>query len=148
MSGAVCEFDGCDTPHYSKGFCTKHYQRWKRFGDPAYVKLKMPPKGEPKRFFEEIILPYKGEDCIAWPYAKTPAGYGQIWWEGRLQVVSRLACTMIHGEPPSPNLDAAHSCGNGHLGCSNPNHLSWKTRAENVADMIMHGTENFFGRKN
>jgi hypothetical protein len=43
-------------------------------------------------------------------------------------------------DPPSSKYQAAHKCGNGHLGCVNPKHLSWKTRAENEADKIAHGT--------
>jgi hypothetical protein len=35
--------------------------------------------------------------------------------------------------------EAAHSCGNGHLGCVTKRHLSWKTRSGNMLDMIEHG---------
>ena len=24
----TCKVDGCDTPHRSRGWCTRHYQRW------------------------------------------------------------------------------------------------------------------------
>jgi hypothetical protein len=34
---------------------------------------------------------------------------------------------------------AAHSCGNGHLGCVNPRHLRWATAKENAHDELLHG---------
>lgn len=142
-----CAIEGCTERAYSRGWCVRHYQRWRKHGDPLEVKLEMAEKGEPWRFFTEVLLPYRGEECIAWPYAKTPAGYGQVWKDGRLHVVSRLICEYRHGPPPEPEYDAAHSCGNGHLACSNPSHLSWKTRLENVADMIGHGTARFWGNR-
>jgi hypothetical protein len=37
-------------------------------------------------------------------------------------------------------MQAAHSCGNGHLGCVNPHHLRWVTPKENAADRDDHGT--------
>lgn len=36
----------------------------------------------------------------------------------------------------------AHSCGNGHTGCVNPNHLRWDTRTGNLSDKLIHGTHN------
>lgn len=51
-------------------------------------------------------------------------------------------CQKAHGDPPSPKHDAAHSCGRGHEGCVNPNHLSWKTKKQNQADRITHGTSH------
>lgn len=35
------------------------------------------------------------------------------------------------------------SCGNGHLGCIASAHISWKTRRENEADKLVHGTHQF-----
>jgi transcriptional regulator with XRE-family HTH domain len=52
----------------------------------------------------------------------------------------RFMCSLVHGEPPTPKHTAAHSCGNGHGGCVNPHHLSWKTQAENLEDCRQHGT--------
>jgi hypothetical protein len=33
----LCKVDGCDRPKRAQGFCGRHYQRWKKWGDPAVV---------------------------------------------------------------------------------------------------------------
>ena len=33
-----CEVSYCDKKHFCKGYCTKHYQRFKKFGTPFYEK--------------------------------------------------------------------------------------------------------------
>lgn len=30
----LCSVDGCDSMHDAKGFCSKHYHRFRRYGDP------------------------------------------------------------------------------------------------------------------
>ena len=88
-----------------------------------------------------------GNDCLIWPFAKDRHGYGQIRYEGKPQYVSRIICTHRHGPPPTLKHQTAHSCGNGHLGCVNGEHLRWATRAENEADKLMHGTHQL-GERN
>lgn len=100
----------------------------------------MARRGEPLRYFNEVVLVYEGNACLIWPYARHAKGYGQLRIDGRTQTVSRLVCERANGPPSMPKHEAAHSCGNGHLGCVNPNHLSWKTHAGNMAEMVEHGT--------
>lgn len=33
----MCTLANCDSPHASKGYCIKHYKRWKRHGDVNFV---------------------------------------------------------------------------------------------------------------
>lgn len=83
---------------------------------------------------------YDGDNCLIWPLNRDPRGYGMLGWLGRSRYAHRLMCAMAKGEPPTPQHQAAHSCGNGHLGCVNPRHLSWKTNTQNQADRREHGT--------
>ena len=55
-------------------------------------------------------------------------------------MVQRIICEKTSGATPTAGMQAAHSCGNGHLGCVNPSHLSWKTRTANADDKRTHGT--------
>jgi hypothetical protein len=57
-----------------------------------------------------------------------------------LDNVCRYICEKLNGSPPTPEHEAAHSCGKGHLGCVNGSHLRWDTHRGNMADMIIHGT--------
>lgn len=36
-SRGICKLSDCDSPHGSKGYCSKHYKRWKRHGDTSFV---------------------------------------------------------------------------------------------------------------
>lgn len=78
-----------------------------------------------------------------WPFSTDGRGYGDYnkshYGEGK---VHRIMCAFRNGPAPTPKHEAAHECGNGHKGCVNPNHLVWKTREENQADRILHGTHN------
>jgi hypothetical protein len=96
--------------------------------------------GEPLRFIHEVVLHHVGDGCLPWPFAKTRDGYGLVWISGKNVIASRYICELAHGSPPTPEHEAAHSCGNGRDACISPDHLSWKTSAENKADMLIHGT--------
>lgn len=140
----ACSVEGCNgNSHYSKlgvgGLCNKHYKRLLRHGAPE---LGRTPQGEPHDYFLNVVLPYEGGDCLVWPYGTNGAGYGQVTIDGVRCYVHRLSCEEENGPPPSPDHEAAHSCGKGHLGCVSRKHLSWKTSAGNKADMVAHGTRN------
>lgn len=137
--GARCSVDGCGKRHHANGFCSAHGHRFRRHGDPTGGDI---PRGYVQQFLEEIVLAYDGDECLFWPFAKDGHGYAQIGNDGERYVVSRLVCERAHGPAPTPEHEAAHSCGRGTFGCVTKRHLDWKTRAENQADRILHGTSN------
>jgi hypothetical protein len=98
--------------------------------------------GETHAFLEDVALPFAGEECLTWPYGRSSGGYGAIKVDGMQCVVSRVICERIHGPAPSADHEAAHNCGNGHLGCVNPNHIVWKTSLANQKDRLIHGTDH------
>jgi len=141
----ACSVGGCNgNAHWrhagKKGFCNSHYLRSYRHGDPlgGFDRAR---DGEPQRFYTETVLNYNGYECLIWPHACSPDGYGVIKKDGdKSAIVSRRVCEEIHGPPPTPEHEAAHSCGKGHLGCVTKGHLSWKTPIGNNADKLIHGT--------
>lgn len=38
MEQRTCSVEGCGKPHYGRGWCSMHHQRWKSHGDPLVVK--------------------------------------------------------------------------------------------------------------
>lgn len=38
-----CSIEGCEKEHEAKSFCRKHYARFRKYGDPLFVKLIMDP---------------------------------------------------------------------------------------------------------
>lgn len=136
VDGGGCSVSNCGGVHKAKGFCQIHYNRFRKYGDPLGGRT---PNGEPMRLYDQGVL-YEGDECLLWPFSVGGSGYGQIWHNGRLQYVHRMACESVHGPQPSPSHQAAHSCGNGHLGCFTKRHLSWKTPKDNQADRVLHGT--------
>lgn len=99
-------------------------------------------KGKGKAFqWVKSHVDYPHDWCLMWPFASRLHGYGQMSHMGKRGYAHRFMCELRHGPPPSPQHEAAHSCGRGHEGCVNPNHLSWKTKSENLLDCRQHGTQ-------
>jgi hypothetical protein len=131
-----CLVEGCNSPHDAHGYCSVHRQRKMRHGDPL-AKLAASP-GEPDQFLAKA-LKYQGDECLIWPCYRDNQGRAKIARKGKSpQYVGRIICREVHGKPPSSKHEAAHSCGNGHLGCIAPRHLYWATHQQNAFDMILH----------
>ncbi len=141
-----CAVIGCDRDAVTRGWCNRHYSRVLKYGDPL-VTMKTPP-GEIAKWVE-AHKDYTGDDCLIYPFGRTHDGYA-VWrktWKGNAIYVHRLMCEYKHGPCPADKEQAAHSCGNGHLGCVNPNHVRWATKKENNDDKKLHGTYQY-GEKN
>lgn len=137
-----CCVDGCNRNAHRRvsgraGLCHMHYRRQRLYGDPLGGRT---PNGEPLKFVLEVVLPYQGGECLLWPFSDDGRGYARLQDGDKPVSVHRYVCTLVNGEPPTPEHEAAHNCGKGNLGCVTPGHLEWKTPAENCADKLIHGT--------
>jgi hypothetical protein len=136
--GSACSVSWCERPvRGKKNLCDMHRQRLRKATDLDFRPAAPRKAGED---FLHGLVGTQDTECIPWPYATFSSGVGHAHWEGRSISASRLMCILAHGEPPFTKAEAAHSCGNGHKGCVNPNHLRWDTRKGNADDMIKHGT--------
>lgn len=99
------------------------------------------PNLKTNRFIADLFAQEPTDDCIIWPFAREHGGYGLIWFRGKMWTAHSLICSMSNGDRPGTarQFHAAHSCANGHLGCVNPKHLSWKTVSENQQDRFRDG---------
>src|SRR5690606_25191199 len=112
---------------------------WMKHGDP--LALKRTANGVPQRFYYEVVLKHTGAECLIWPFAVAGDGYGVVYLDKERRYVHRAACEDRNGPPPSPDHEAAHSCGRGAQGCVSPGHLRWATHIENQHDKREHGTD-------
>jgi len=97
--------------------------------------------GAPKAWVDENKN-YLGNDCLKWPFSTRKDGYGTIRHDGESMPAHRYMCIQAYGPAPQNKPFATHVCGNGHLGCVNPNHLKWASARENQIDRVKHGTSN------
>lgn len=134
---SACTVADCGSPHYGHGYCVAHYKRWRKYGDPLKGGTKW---GEVRRWLHGVAIPYTGDDCLAFPYARNPQGYGHINVSRRYMGAHVYVLEKTVGVKPSPEYECCHKCGNGHEGCVNPRHLYWGTRSDNMQDAIRHGT--------
>lgn len=132
-----CSIEGCEGDVRGQGYCRKHYARLRRHGDPLAGGIDY---GSANRFVEDTAKKAGVTECIIWPFGKNSEGRGRVRIDGKSQNADVAVLTAAKGNKPTRKHECCHSCGNGHLGCVNPDHMYWGTRKENVADAIAHGT--------
>ena len=141
-SRSICAV--CDKPAARRGLCTGHWQQHHAAGEPVgHEHLKPLRKKAPQRSLREWMeshANYKGDDCLRWPYHYNGDGYATTVFDGRHMGAHRAMCILKHGDAPFEGAQAAHSCGRGHKGCLNPNHIRWLSGADNLRERADHGT--------
>jgi len=78
------------------------------------------------------------DHCWQWCGSRNAAGYGNFFWQGRVQKAHRVS-VIISGRDPTGFL-VLHSCDN--PSCVNPSHLRIGTQRENMRDMEERGRAN------
>lgn len=135
----ACSIEGCAFQANPKsggkrGYCPSHYRQMNADG-------MFQPIEEAMSWIKRHVN-FQGSECLIYPFCRTTTGYGQLKIAKKTRGAHRIMCILVNGEPRNRTMHAAHSCGNGHLGCVNPRHLSWKTRSENAQDKVLHNTDS------
>lgn len=125
-----CSIDSCEGTHFARGWCHKHYVRWRKHGDPLYSMREETIK---ERFFRKCPQAPWGDECVEWTGSKNSDGYGVFSFAGRSRIASRVSFELHHGEIPDGHV-IRHKCDN--PPCVNPNHLETGTDAENSKDSV------------
>lgn len=117
-----CATVDCDGPRYCRGFCVKHYARWRKNGSTDL------PTTE-DRFWSKVD---KTPTCWLWTAGTTTEGYGTFSIGGRANrkthYTHRFAYELFVGPVPD-GLELDHLCRVRQ--CCNPEHLEPVTGAEN-----------------
>jgi hypothetical protein len=122
----VCSIDDCDAIHYGRGWCKKHYERWRKFGDPHHY----PYLPFEQAFWSKVDFLSDSHGCWLWLAGKDRNGYGSFnrRYAGT-GLAHRIAYEVTYG-PVDPKLSLDHLCRN--TSCVNPNHLEPVTQRENI----------------
>jgi len=118
----ICAFDGCDKPHYARGYCDGHRQQQRR------GKLLTPLRVEMTLVERMALYTDKTGDCWLWTRSRNKKGYGQIKDGGKTFLAHRAAYVLAYGPIPD-GMELDHRCHN--PGCVRPEHLRPVTNKQN-----------------
>lgn len=136
--GNECSVEGCTQRHHCKGYCNRHYRRWKKYGDPHYT---IPRPTESERFWSKVD---KSGECWIWTGGKRN-GYG--FFNVRPTTIGAHRFAYIEANGPVPEgLVIDHRC-RVKL-CVNPKHLQAVTIALNGQNVSGPDSNNRSGVRN
>jgi HNH endonuclease len=126
----TCTFDGCERPHEARGYCTLHYDRWKRHGDPGVTRRSTLLTWQER--YEMCVV--RGEGCWGWSGTTTTTrGYTVAKMPSPAGTLASRASWLLHRGPIPEGLSVLHHCDEPL--CTNPEHLYLGTQSQNMKDM-------------
>jgi hypothetical protein len=130
-----CSVDDCTAAAHARGWCGKHYQRWRLNGDPLRVQVTAPIKDPAERLRAHSI---RQGDCLIFTKGGTNSrgGHGLTTFKGKGVSAHRVAWILAHGPIPD-HLWVLHSCDVPR--CINVAHLRLGTAADNAHDRDSRG---------
>lgn len=128
----ICSIEGCDKKVLARGWCVKHYTRWRSHGDPnALLQEQRHGMTLRERFLCDVPVA-DGDGCWEWKGNCDPNGYGRIAVDGTPQLAHRVSWIVLKG-PLKANEFVLHRCDN--PPCVKPGHLFLGTQQDNIRDM-------------
>ena len=132
----LCKVDGCASNVSKRGYCNKHYLRWRRHGDPtAGQKMRNQTRSDFCVYAMSKVT--RNGECLEWDGGRESNGYGVTTIHDRHEKVHRLICEHYHGPQPNDRPCALHTCDN--PPCINPDHLYWGSKNDNARDRDVRG---------
>lgn len=140
----VCSIEGCEDVARGHGYCSKHYTRWRRYGDPLYRARRYHKGRTPEKRFWAYVKKGAGPNaCWEWTGGKMSTGYGMFHPLPRQSILAHRYAYELHHGPIAKGCFVCHHCDN--RSCVNPKHLFGGSQQDNVDDMIEKGRDNWRG---
>lgn len=114
----------CGGKEFARGWCHKHWNRWRRHGDPNHVEVIM---YDPLARLMSYVKKIGG--CWMWQGQQHTNAYGRTSIGGKKVYPHRLMYELMVGPIPK-GLTIDHTCDTPL--CVRPEHLEPVTRAENI----------------
>lgn len=121
-----CAIEQCDKPRIARGWCSKHWQRWRRHGDPEGGGRHY---ATPEESF--AARTERRGDCLIWTGALNSDGYGCIAINAVNFGAHRYAWERANGPIPD-GMFIDHMCYT--PACVETSHLRLATHAENLGN--------------
>jgi hypothetical protein len=116
----VCAVTDCDRPIHALGYCSSHYMRLWRYGDPEHVHQRLVVRRVipvEVRFWSKVDFS-NPDGCWPWAGSRRHA-YGEVWLNGVKHYAHRVAWELVHHLPVSSILlrfAGGRVCGWGEVG--------------------------------
>jgi len=123
-SRGACSIDGCVGPSRTRGWCGRHYWRWRKHGDP--LKVQRIHGDDIARLMSYVRFDPSG--CWLWTGTQNGKGYGKMVWRGRKCGAHRVSYALLKS-PLTEGLELDHLCRV--RACVNPAHLEQVTSRVN-----------------
>lgn len=129
----ICGVEGCGGRRLARGWCSKHYMRWRRTGSTEGSQ-RVPTS---ELFWSRVVRGTESE-CWLWVGPLRPHGHGSCRLLGE-QIAHRVAYRLAVGEIP-PGSYVCHRCNN--PPCCNPAHLYVGDAYTNAQDLVARRRES------
>ena len=120
----LCSVADCERKQETRGWCDKHYRRWKKHGDPEKT-LRYVASDIHDAFDKRTEV---SGDCLIWTGCLGTRDYGLVTYEGKGWQAHRLAWTLANGPIPK-GYKVDHRCFN--HSCVKLEHLRLATNKQN-----------------
>ena len=124
----------CDSVHFCRGMCRKHYGRWYRTGTTEVYNV--PANASPDERLNHYGWCITEAGCWEWAGNTLRTGYGRVSMNSKTVAAHRLAYETWVGPIPEGHV-VRHKCDN--PPCINPAHLETGTHLDNMKDMVDRG---------
>lgn len=133
----LCLVSGCDKRRATRGWCPKHYQRWRKYGDASYINPYSSYQPAEERFKLRVGWG-SPEECWPWLGSTDSQGLGAFNANGSKSYSARRFAYELENELKlDPNQRVTPRCAR--RLCVNPKHLQMTrvgtgSRDEQLAD--------------